>query len=89
MNPSRSIRPVVFVATGASSTAESATMPHCLHAEVDQVGRARQLDDGEHRHRPLDQRADAERHRDDLRIDAELAAEHRRQAAAGPAAAPC
>jgi hypothetical protein len=49
-------------------------VPNRLHAQVDQVGRARQLDHGEHRHRPLDQRPDPERDRGHLRVDPDLTA---------------
>jgi len=52
-------------------------VPDRLHAQVDQIRRARQLDDAEYRHRALDHRADAQRHGGDLGINPDLPAHGR------------
>jgi hypothetical protein len=51
-----------------------------LHAEEDQVGRAREPDEHQDHHRPLHQRSDAERDRYHLDVHASLAADHGRDA---------
>jgi hypothetical protein len=60
---------------GVESGAQRAAVPDRLHAQEDQVDGAGQLDDGEHGHRALHHRPDAQRHRRDLCVDADLAAQ--------------
>src|SRR5713226_6918557 len=71
-NPSRRIRRIVFLWAAASRDHHGPAVPDRLHAQVDQIRRARQLDDAEYRHRALDHRADAQRHGGDLGINPDL-----------------
>ena len=77
VNPSITIRAVVLRSTAApSASASELPVPDRLHAEEDQVRRAGQLEHGEQRDGPLDQRPDAERDRHHLRERADGVAGH-------------
>ena len=54
-------------------------VPDRLHAEVDEVGGAGQLQRGEHRGRPLHEASEAHRQGDDVDVEAACVAQHRQE----------